>query len=94
MVGTSPQDPLFWAVHSAWERMWHYLRLKSDDDDDSWNSFQGEEGDDSSTTCNWSKHAHSLLPWYNLTDYETANEHGHYTNYELMELFHPSNIKV
>lgn len=95
-TGTSPADPLFFAVHSAWERMWHYMRLTNagDDDDEAWNEFSGLEGDDSSATCNWSKHAHSLLPWYNLTSYTTSNPDGYYTNYELMELFHPANIEL
>ena len=32
------------------------------------------------------------MPWANFTDnYETSNPHGYYTNYELMEYFHPAN---
>ena len=23
----SPADPIFWASHGAWERLWHYLRI-------------------------------------------------------------------
>mmetsp|Transcript_71193 Transcript_71193/g.200183 ORF Transcript_71193/g.200183 Transcript_71193/m.200183 type:complete len:283 (-) Transcript_71193:46-894(-) len=94
-TGASPSDPLFWAVHSAWERMWHHLRLKNLSNSTSdWNAFIGESGNSSGHTCAWSRHADSLLPWRNLTSMPTADADGYYTNAELMELFHPSSIEL
>ena len=80
----SVNDPIFWAGHNAWERMWHVKRMEAEGTEDqqwwsAWNETNLLE-EQSSPTCSWSSSADATLPFYDLMeDSETENKYvGHH----------------
>lgn len=109
----SPADPIFWAAHESWERMWHYLRLVNRNSPlghnatDFWSTWRQEYMNNPGVTCSWSSQAYSMLPFWNLMDYETtwdiernywgsyhASEYQYYTNADLNRMFSPTNPEL
>ena len=106
----SPADPIFWASHGAWERLWHYLRiddhvaLGANVSAGTWSTWREEVDQNADVTCSWSSQAYSMLPFWELMDYETtwdiernywgtyhASNYQYYTNADLNRMFAPTN---
>jgi hypothetical protein len=108
----SPADPVFWASHGAWERLWHYARITKmwqnndniEETMEQWGRWRPQIKNNPVTTCSWSKQAYSMLPFWNLMDYERSpdiqahiagaakqHKHSYLTNADLNEMFNPQN---
>mmetsp|Transcript_16887 Transcript_16887/g.39463 ORF Transcript_16887/g.39463 Transcript_16887/m.39463 type:complete len:822 (+) Transcript_16887:116-2581(+) len=92
----SVNDPIFWAGHNSWERMWHWKRIESvtatDHEKTWWNSWNESDvlADSNAATCTWSSGAESTLPFYDLMKDEST-ENKYYTNKDMLRMFHPDN---
>ena len=92
----SVNDPIFWAGHNSWERMWHYKRLELATESEQkhlwWNSWNETNllNSSSAITCSWSSSADSTLPFYNLMK-DDATTGQYYTNKDMLRMFHPHN---
>lgn len=88
----APNDPLFWVVHNAWERLWAKKLLTPD------LTFRFDWSWDNSSDACWGYGYHAVLPFFHLLSDaarpEALNETRGYTNEELMLLFDPSNPKL
>ena len=79
----SPNDPIFWVTHNAWERIWHTKLLESESTFDmAWSN--------ASDSC-WGRNYHSVLPFRNLFNDSRVHD---YTNEELLEAFKPHNPEL
>lgn len=81
----APNDPLFWPIHTTFDRVWAFVRLDPDKD------FSGTWEDDDPGACAMHGY-HDILPFQGMIG--NLSDDRMYSNQQLYDLFDPKNSEL